>query len=325
MQIGWLIPNVDVYGSVREVVETSNVWCAMGHTVTIFHRQGGPCSWLPCQAQTAKVSDVPSGLDVLIGVTDWAPDLHNILDAVQVRLKIIGLLGVTPDDTVAAQLRGDKLATGKTVTMKAALHRYAVLPDGDWQGRWLRAAVGINNVLPGFGGINTQMFRPMQLEQQAPVARIGFSGDTRKRKGTDTVLAALSKVVQSKQKIEFDHYWGKGLRQDQMAEFISSFTVWVDGQRWAGWNNVIAEPMACRVPVICTDIQANGDIAENNKTAVVVPVDDVDAMTAAVLRVLDDAELRHNIAKAGLDRIRKYDYGTVARSVMAAIEERMGA
>src|SRR5207244_7763161 len=65
-------------------------------------------------------------------------------------------------------------------------------------------------------------------------------------------------------------------------------------------SNTIIESMAAGVPVVATRVGGNPELV-TDRTGVLVPLDDVDAMAAAMERLLSDATLRtqlgHNALK----------------------------
>lgn len=62
------------------------------------------------------------------------------------------------------------------------------------------------------------------------------------------------------------------------------------------------EAMACSKPVIATDFSGFPEVIEQNKTGLLVPMKDADAMADAIIKLAKDAELRQQMGKAG--RIR---------------------
>jgi glycosyltransferase involved in cell wall biosynthesis len=70
-----------------------------------------------------------------------------------------------------------------------------------------------------------------------------------------------------------------------------------------GFSNVILEGMAARLPMIVTDVGGNTDAVENEKTGLVVPAHDPDAIGKAVLRLARDPGLRNRFGAAGKDRV----------------------
>jgi hypothetical protein len=67
MRIGWLICTGGMFGSVREVIENSNVLCDLGHDVTIYTPEGIDLGWLPYKGRFRVMQYAESdGLDCLI-------------------------------------------------------------------------------------------------------------------------------------------------------------------------------------------------------------------------------------------------------------------
>ena len=61
MHIAWLVPHLQLFGAIREMVEVCNVMVAHGHQVTIYTPTGEPCAWLTCRATVQRVSDLIRG------------------------------------------------------------------------------------------------------------------------------------------------------------------------------------------------------------------------------------------------------------------------
>ncbi len=73
----------------------------------------------------------------------------------------------------------------------------------------------------------------------------------------------------------------------------------------------ILEAYASAVPVVTTDVGGIPFIAVNERTALLVPARDPQAMAAAALRVLQDPALAQRLTTAGLDRVRNYSWPVV--------------
>ena len=78
---------------------------------------------------------------------------------------------------------------------------------------------------------------------------------------------------------------------------------------WAeGWHLPPAEAMACGCAVVSTDIGGVRDYCEHEKTALLSPPKDPEALAANLLRVLQDDRLRVQLAKAGHEQIRQFTW-----------------
>lgn len=317
LQIGWLSPVIGTFGAVREMIELSNTMVRNGVRVTIYHPGGGDCQWLPCAARVSSLEQVNRcSCDVLIGIVDWKTELYELLVSSNARHKAICLLGFTPTSKMAETLKGPQKSEDKALAMMqdAMRRNYTFLADSSWQVDWFQKEVGYPSG-PAFGGINLTMFNPTG-KRVNEIPRIIYSNDPRDRKGTDTVRAAIEQIKQKAEKeIVFDSYWNRGLTQEQLVDFYRSGDVFLDGHRRAGWCNPVAEAVACQAVPVCTDIGAVRDFAIHEETALVVPVDDAEAMATAALRLLTDTGLRQRLARQGWQRIQRYSYEIVGKEL----------
>ncbi len=107
-----------------------------------------------------------------------------------------------------------------------------------------------------------------------------------------------------------------GYRDNPFA-YMSKASLFVLSSSWEGFANVIIEAMACGVPVIATDCPSGpSEIITSGREGILVPVEDVDALTRAMLQVLEDSRLRQRLADSGRRRAHDFDY----RTMVAAYE-----
>lgn len=318
MRIGWVIPTVGCFGSVREMVEVSNVLVERGHTVTIYTPAGSPCTWLPCSASYGKTRDVAGArLDVVIGITDWQPDLYDVVVHSGAAVKAITLMGFPPTEEMARMLRGEvPIPDLSTQMFKRALDnpKLHILADGAWQLDWVRGVLG-REVGVAFGGVNTDMFHPRVGPRRRGSYRLGASGDPRTRKGSSTVMEAVA-LLRKRWKFEFSTYYGKRYTQDELVAWYQDRDIFLDGHYRGGWCNPVVEAMACGCAVVCTNIGATSAVAGDGKTARLVSPGDADGMAAMVSWLLEDEKRIEQLRKNGIAAAQRYAY----RRVVPALE-----
>ena len=103
---------------------------------------------------------------------------------------------------------------------------------------------------------------------------------------------------------------------DDLADAINAADLVVLPSRHEAFGLVLAEAMACGVPVVATASPGPSRIVDDGETGWLVPVDDEDALTAALVEaVSDDAERRRRGELARVRARERYGEAGVARSV----------
>lgn len=322
LKISFVEPHLKLYGGIRRIVELANRLAARGHDVTIFHSDGRPCEWMTC---TAKVKGREKVLreehDVLI-FNDPNPVDCRLVKRAKARLKVFYVLELYKLDL----LKGSPtiyLHKRTLLVMKSLKSPYLKLSNSTWLVHWLKENMDIDSHLL-IGGINAEVFHPVKVQRNPGEIRLLCSGDPRMRKGTATVVEAVEIAKKEEPAIVLDTYYGAGIPQERMAEKYSSADIFVDAQWQAGWNNPVAEAMACKVPVVCTDIGGVRDFAFHEKTALLVPPRDPGALAAAILRLVRDKALREMLLSNAYRHVRQFDWDRSAERLEEIVNHELG-
>ena len=80
-----------------------------------------------------------------------------------------------------------------------------------------------------------------------------------------------------------------------------------------GWPNVLMEAMANGCPAISFDCKYGpSEIIQDGESGLLVSEGDVEGLTKAIARVLDDEALRRNLIAKGLNRVKLFDIREIA-------------
>jgi glycosyltransferase involved in cell wall biosynthesis len=83
-----------------------------------------------------------------------------------------------------------------------------------------------------------------------------------------------------------------------VVSYYKTSDLYVQPSRYEGWGMAIVEAMAAGLPVVMTDVGCAGEIVRNEETGLVVPVDDEKALALAIMRLLEDTQLRTTLPSA---------------------------
>lgn len=307
MKISFVEPHLKQYGGIRRIIELANRLYEKGHDVTIFHSDGSDCTWMKCKMRIRKYEEVLNGEHDVVLFND--PPDYPIVNRAKAKLKVYYVLALYNKCLLIGIHPSIYLQRNRRVllTRKSLKSPYLKLSNATWMYQWLKKNLGIESKLL-IGGVNIDTFRPVEVKKNSNEIRIICSGDLRKRKGTKTVFEAIKIIKEKDPRIILDTYHGKQIPQDKMAEKYCSADIFVDGQWYAGWNNPVAEAMACGVPVVCTDIGGVKDFAFHEETALLVPTKDPKAMASAILRLIKDKNLRESLRENAYQHIKQFDW-----------------
>ena len=88
---------------------------------------------------------------------------------------------------------------------------------------------------------------------------------------------------------------------------------------YEGFGFPVLEAQACGAPVLCADSSSLPEVA--GEAALLVNPEDTGAMTAAIRRLVSDPLLRHQLAQAGLENVRRFTWGETAVQVLQVLEK----
>ena len=93
--------------------------------------------------------------------------------------------------------------------------------------------------------------------------------------------------------------------QNNLEEFYSQANAFLLTSDSEGWGMVVVEAVNYGLPVIMTDVGCAGELIENEKSGLVVPVSNQIKLEKAMIRIINDDNLRKKLAEGALSAIKK--------------------
>lgn len=138
-------------------------------------------------------------------------------------------------------------------------------------------------------------------------------------KGCATSFQALSLVKQKYPQLQVNlfgtpsrpaqlpdwyHYYQSPSKEDHL-RINNESAIYVAASIDEGWGLTIGEAMLCGQAVACTDNRGFREMAKDGDTALLSPVNDVEALAANIIRLIENDELRVTLARNGMENIKK--------------------
>lgn len=184
-------------------------------------------------------------------------------------------------------------------------------------------------------GVDRGTFRPRPWREDLP-ARVLFLGRLSEQKRVDLLLEAFARVGQEHPDLDGLELVvaGQGpLRAEleaqaarlginvkflgnvpraEAVDLLRDAKVLVLPSASEGASNSLLEAIATGVPVVATKLPGTCELIRHEQEGLLVPVGDVDALAAALGRLLSDGELYMKLASAAEERSAEFDIGKIA-------------
>lgn len=210
-----------------------------------------------------------------------------------------------------------------------------VLTAGEYVAAQLnRSAVTPNATAVG-AGLN---LRVRQHAKPDSSRRIVFVGREFDRKGGSVLLNAFRQVrrvvddaelhiVGSSETIESDGVTSHGIVNDReiLSEIYASAGVFCLPANFEPFGLVVVEAMAHGLPCVVTQVGVLPDLVGDGDAGIVVPRGDETRLAVALVRLLQDADLRRRMGSAARVRSQSFTWDAVADNVVRVVEASMPA
>lgn len=130
-----------------------------------------------------------------------------------------------------------------------------------------------------------------------------------KDNGTLNELKDLVATLGLESKIKF-----LGFRED-IPEILLAMDGYICASHTEGFSNAILEAMASGLPIVATNVGGNPEIIRNEKNGLLVKSKDINALTRAMIKIMEDSHLSQKISKDALKTVnQKYNTNKMIKS-----------
>jgi len=340
MKINYVLFSTTLTGGVRVLLEIANGLVSRGHEVTITSI-GSPDDhkWFPLKAKINYVPSnklvrrIESGLNKILGIKVYPyseiEKLARLIPDCDINVATFCLTAFSvfrsgKGVTFYHMQHYEPLFFNDTYSKKLAEETYYLplnkIANSIWLKNLMKEKYGYD--LPIVNpAIDHNVFYPRNAQKTGNKFRVLCFGKQTRWKGFPEALQAMELVMKKRNDVEFIAYgmerpsykssipytFIKSPSDDELAKLYSSADVMICPSWYESFPLFPLEAMACGAPVVTTPYGTE-DYAFHEKNCLVVPPKDPRALADAVLRLLDDEDLREEFKKEGPKTARQFTW-----------------
>lgn len=163
--------------------------------------------------------------------------------------------------------------------------------------------------------------------------QIVFAGRLSKEKGILTLLESVKsfpsnfhllilgsgpeehKIREMEKKYPNLHFLGYQ-KKEKTIEIIRGSDILVQPSLAEGISSTLLEAMACKTPIITTNVGGNKEILQNGKTGILIEPESPEQITQAICDIQSNKEKALNLSNEALAEVRKYDWSVVGKKYL---------
>jgi glycosyltransferase involved in cell wall biosynthesis len=221
-----------------------------------------------------------------------------------------------------------------------------------WAQEYLKIDQGRIDVI--YNGADPKRFKALQVDRGTVLAELGLDptsfvlltvGRLSEQKGQSFLIEAGARLVSRGHKIQL-LLAGDGPDRSSLEAAARSLGVpthflgWCDDVErlyqvadifvlpslWEGLPLALLEAMVSGVPVVATEVSAMPEVVQHEVNGILVPPGDVDALAAAVERLIVDGQLRNKLGRAALVTAEeRFAVDQMVRAYEALYDQLVGA
>lgn len=324
MTLGVLLPHTKLYGGVKRFLELGNIFVAKGHDFCVYTPDGVAPDWFDYHGRMGRFSDLDGiEADALWTTTpEYMPMIlnsrarHKIFYHVRIRERLNDIMHNPEVELYACSSN----------VYEHDLRRY---------GREAFKAVG---------GVTVSHYTPKTdySSDGRPFVVMGYGRLAERVKGTRYVVKACERLYRRGYNVRLLLYdtalneqWQRKIDEfrcrcpfdfvqnhpfDRNSELFGRADCFVSAEnpKYSGWNNTVAEAMACGLPVVSTKAGTD-DLITDGQTGL-LSARWVFCIERKIARLYHDEQLRRTLGTAARRHIEIFDWEHVADRILLNVE-----
>lgn len=143
--------------------------------------------------------------------------------------------------------------------------------------------------------IELQIRALAEVIKKHAVARLWIAGEGELRKKLEQLAGELGMN-------NYIHFLGW---QDDMDKYYGQAQAFLLTSWSEGWGLAVIRAANFGLPIIMTDVGCAGEIIENNKSGIVIPLGDKEKLVSAMLEIIEQPDLREKLGEGAREAIKK--------------------
>lgn len=181
--------------------------------------------------------------------------------------------------------------------------------------RKLRPVFMTNRILEPLYNVECILRAFAIVQERYPEASLTIAHDGPSRPGLERTARDL--------KLRNTRFIGR-VPQDEAGALCDSADIYMTSPNIDCMPGSILECFACGLPVVATNVGGIPYIAENERTALLVGIDDHEALARSAFRLLEDEDLVARLTANAREEVKKYDWSNIGDKWVAAYRELAG-
>ncbi len=320
MILGVLLPHTKLYGGVKRFLELGNVFVAKGHRFIVFTPDGKGPDWFDYKGEMSTFGQLGgTNLDAL-----WTTTVKLMPTVMQSKARHKIFYHVRKSDDVRKIMKDPE---AEVFACSTNVYDYDLRKYG-------------RKAFKAIGGVTLANYHPKAdyKVQDRPFVVMAYGRIVERVKGTHYVVSACERLYAKGYDIKlllFDTPVDEGAARrikaftckcpfefvtghpfDRNSELFNRADCFVSAEnpRYSGWNNTVAEAMACALPVITTKAGTLDLIRDKHNG--IRSARWVFCFSRHIKELYADEALRRKYGQAARQTIQEYDWSTVADRIL---------